>query len=134
MERGSRWSMSVAGCSDCLCRSCLLWWSGRCPFGECYDEHRAKINPYDTAHPNMPPRKLWSNWNKPGEQAHWCRGGTFYPTNSCEHYIIYQEEKTICKSCLESNVTVFQDGYINCSILDSIGCQECYRRFEQSQT
>ena len=27
------------------------------------------------------------------------------------------------------NVSVFQDGYIGCDIVDSIGCQDCYKRF-----
>lgn len=125
--------MSVAGCSECICSGCLLRNSGRCPYGECYDEHRAKVNPYDAEHPNDPPRKFWSNWNKPGEQAHWCRGGMFYPAVACEHYIPYQEEKTVCKSCLEANVVIFQDGYIRCSIIDTIGCEECFHRFEKEE-
>lgn len=32
-----------------------------------------------------------------------------------------------------SNVQVFQDGYIQCSIIDSIGCKECYQRFAERQ-
>ncbi len=121
-------------CYKCLCRNCLLWWSNRCPYGGCYDEHRAKVNPYDAAHPNDPPRKLWTEWNKPGEQAPWCRGGTTYPTASCEYHIPYDDSQTKVQSCLLANVTIFQDGYISCSIIDSIGCQECYERFEAKDT
>ena len=123
--------MTVGGCGSCICRSCLLNASERCPYGVCFDEHRAKINPYDKAHPDKPPRTLWSEWNKPGEQAYWCRGGTFYPADACEHYISYLEEATICKSCLEANVVIYQDGYIRCSLIDTLGCEECYRRFEK---
>lgn len=116
-------------CGDCVCRSCLYWWSSRCPYGKCYDDHRAEADPYDAAHPNQPPRKWWSNWDKPGEQAHWCRGGDFYPISYCPHFVKYQGQ--VVKHCLLANVSIFQDGYIRCSMVDSIGCQECYRRFEE---
>ena len=57
-----------AGCFRCCCRNCLYWWSQRCPYGECWDDHRAKAEPYDQAHPDQPPRTEWSDWDKPGEQ------------------------------------------------------------------
>ena len=114
-------------CSKCVCKSCLYWWSDRCPYGLCYDDLRAKDNPYDKAHPDKPPRKIWSNWNKPGEQAHWCRGGSFYPSHWCWHYVRYEGQQV--RTCLEYNVSVFQDGYIQCGFLP--GCEECYRRFEE---
>ena len=38
-----------AGCFGCCCRNCLYWWSQRCPYGECWDDHRAKVEPYDQA-------------------------------------------------------------------------------------
>ena len=114
-------------CSKCVCKSCLYWWSDRCPYGLCYDDLRAKDNPYDKAHLDKPPRKIWSNWNKPGEQAHWCRGGSFYPSHWCWHYVRYEGQQV--RTCLEYNVSVFQDGYIRCGFLP--GCEECYRRFEE---
>jgi len=120
---------SVAGCGSCRCRSCMLWWSGRCPHGECYDDFRAKEQPYNEVHPNLPPRTGWSNWKQ--DQAYWCRGGVFYPQSSCEHYVPYEGSKV--KSCLEANVQMFQDGYIQCSIVDSVGCAECYKRLENSR-
>ena len=43
--------VTFGGCGKCVCRSCLYWWSGRCPYGGCYDKHRAEIDPYDKAHP-----------------------------------------------------------------------------------
>ena len=116
-------------CGDCVCRSCLYWWSSRCPYGKCWDDHRAETDPYDAAHPDQPPRKWWSNWDKPGEQAHWCRGGDFYPISYCPHFVKYMGQ--VVKTCLGENVSIFQDGYIRCSMVDSIGCQECYRRFEE---
>lgn len=44
----------IAHCGDCVCRSCMYWWSKRCPYGECYDDHRAVVDPYDKA--DKPPR------------------------------------------------------------------------------
>ena len=114
-------------CGDCVCRNCLYWWSKRCPYGKCWDDYRAETDPYDAAHPEQPPRKWWSNWNKPGEQAHWCRGGNSYPVSYCPHFVKYEGQDI--KDCLCAPVSVYQDGYIQCSIVDSIGCQECYRRF-----
>ena len=35
------------------------------------------------------------------------------------------------RDCLDAVVTVYQDGFIRCSIVDNIGCEECYRRFEE---
>lgn len=114
-------------CKPCICNSCLYWWSGRCPYGGCYDDLRARENPYDKAHPDKPPRKIWSDWNKPGEQAHWCRGGSFYPSHWCWDYVKYEGQQV--RTCLECNVSVFQDGYIRCGF--PTGCEECYRRFEE---
>lgn len=115
-------------CGDCVCNNCLYWWSSRCPYGKCYDDHRAETDPYDAAHPDRPPRKWWSDWNKHGEQAHWCRGGDLYPVSYCHHFVKYDAGQDI-RDCLCAPVSVYQDGYIWCSIVDSIGCQECYRRF-----
>lgn len=113
-------------CADCICQDCLLWWSGRCPYGGCYDNLRATQNPYDAAHPNQQPRKGWTTWKT--DQAHWCRGGIFYPQRVCPDYVQYKG--SIVQSCLLANVQIFQDGYINCSLLDTMGCEECYRQFE----
>ena len=121
--------MTVFGCGSCICRICLLWWSNRCPYGGCWDEHRARINPYDQAHPDDPPRKEWSNWAT--DQAYWCRGGVFYPTDKCEHFIKYDEAATQVQDCLQAPVTKYQDGYIRCSLVESVGCEECYRQWER---
>lgn len=119
---------SIFGCEDCVCEKCLYRWSGRCPHGRCYDDLRARKNPYDKAHPGKPPRTLWSNWNKPGEQAHWCRGGIFYSVSYCKDFVKYQGSAVEC--CVDCNIQVFQDGYISCSIKDSIGCDACIERAE----
>ena len=121
----------VQHCGHCICRSCLLWNTGRCPYGTCYDDFRAKENPYDKAHPDKPPRKLWSNWNKPGEQAYWCRGGTFYPVKRCEKFVKYFGCEIT--ECIKAPVAVYQDGYISCSLVDSVGYEACYREFEEKQ-
>ena len=118
---------AMMSCTECICRSCLLWWSGRCPYGGCYDDHMAKIAPYDEAHPGKV-RKAWTEWDKPGEQAHWCRGGVLYGHTECEHYVQYKGSQ--CRECLKAVVQVFQDGYIDCSLVEQIGCEQCYKEFE----
>lgn len=122
---------TFVGCESCVCRHCLFWWSSRCRYGECWDDHRAIINPYDKAHPDQPLRKLWSNWDKLGEQAHWCRGGITYPIHYCKSFVKYKGQQV--KTCLKANVSVFQDGYISCGIIDSVGCERCYEEFEVNQ-
>lgn len=124
-ERDSR---TIKHCGQCVCDNCLYWWSHRCPYGDCYDDIRAKENPYDKAHPDKSPRKMWSNWNKPGEQAHWCRGGMFYPTKYCEHFVKYKGSTV--EDCVDAPMQIFQDGYIICSLKETIGCDECLARSE----
>lgn len=116
----------TAGC-QCMCRDCLYWWSLRCPYGGCYDDERARQNPYDLAHPGKLPRTGWTGWET--DQAHWCRGGVMYPAKYCQHFVRYEGQ--VVKNCLGCNVSVFQDGYILCSIVDTVGCVECYRRFKE---
>lgn len=120
---------NIGGCDGCVCKNCLYWWSDRCPYGKCYDDHRAEQEPYDKAHPNKTSRKGWSKWDRPEEQAHWCRGGIFYPQYYCSHFIKYQGQQV--RECLDAVVAVFQDGYISCSLVDVAGCEECYRRFNE---
>ena len=115
------------GCDSCVCKRCLYWWSDRCPYGRCYDDLRAEDDPYPKAHPGEPPRKFWSDWNKPGEQEHWCRGGSFYPSHWCWNYVRYTGHQV--RECLMCNVSVFQDRYIWCSW--PLGCEDCYQRFEE---
>ena len=119
----------IRHCGQCICENCLYWWSSRCPYGRCYDDHRAEVDPYDKAHPDEPPRMLWSDWNKLGEQAHWCRGGNVYPVSYCEHFVKYKGQQV--KDCLRAVVSVYQDGYIDCSLLTIAGCEDCYREFER---
>ena len=76
-------------------------------------------------------RKVWTNWDQPGEQAHWCRGGAFYPVDTCPHFIRYEQDKTLVRSCLKENVQVFQDGYILCGLVNTLGCERCYQEFEE---
>lgn len=120
--------MSIAGCADCICRKCLKYVSGRCPHGGCYDNFRAASMPYDKAHPNDPPRKGWSNWKE--DQAYWCRGGIFYPTSECKEFVRYEGSKV--QSCLKANVTIYQDGFIGCSLIENFGCEKCYEEFESA--
>lgn len=109
-------------CRDCVCNYCLYWWSSRCPYGECYDDNRAKVDPYTDHHPV---RKLWSNWDKPGEQAHWCRGGALYPAEDCEHFVQYAGGKVV--DCARAVTVEYQDGYIECSVRQSMSCEECMK-------
>lgn len=109
----------------CVCKSCLMWWSGRCPYGGCYDHHRADVLPYDKEHPNDPPRTGWSNWRE--DQAYWCRGGAFYAAFYCEHYVKYQGSNV--SDCLGAVVQRFQDGFMRCGLGEVIDCESCYKRF-----
>lgn len=87
-------------CSEspgCLCRTCLYWWSSRCPYG-CLDE---------------------------------CRGGIFTQRRECEKYVEIDNSKTRVNDCLEAVVVRYQDGYISCSLVDTTGCEECYKRFQE---
>lgn len=118
----------VFGCGECVCKRCLYWWSERCPHGDCYDDQRAKTDPYDKAHPEKPPRTGWSDWNKPGEQEHWCRGGGFYPVRYCEHYTKY--EGSSVEDCVDAPMQIFQDGYVRCSLKETMGCEACIERSE----
>lgn len=85
--------------------------------------------PYNIAHPGEPPRTLWSDWQN--DQAAWCRGGATYPQTICEHYIHY--DGSTVEECLCANIQRFQDGYISCPIIDTVGCKICYERFLQSK-
>ena len=120
------YEMTMGGCGPCVCKKCLLWWSGRCPRGGCWDEWRAAHEPWPG-----PVRRQWTDWDKPGEQAHWCRGGACYAAMACPDYIEYESDKAIVQDCLEGAVVKYQDGYIQCSMIDVMGCEECYRRFEE---
>lgn len=122
--------LTWGGCSGCICDTCMRWWQGRCPYGGCYDDHRAEAMPYDKAHPGVV-RKLWTDWDKHGEQAHWCRGGSFYLTEMCEHYVEHQ--KPVVKECLCAVVQIWPDGCIDCSLVDAVGCEACMRSWEARQ-
>lgn len=123
----SRNETAIGYCGLCICRSCLYWWSGRCPHGKCFDDKRAKTDPYDKAHPDRPLRKGWSDWNKPGEQEHWCRGGIFYTAHYCEEFEEY--EGSTMEECIACNIQIFQDGYIRCTFIDTIGCDACIDQY-----
>ncbi len=72
---------------------------------------------------------MWSDWET--QQAYWCRGGMFYPVRHCGHFVKYEGQQV--RECLGAPVSVFQDGYIDCSLVDTVGCQECYEVFERKQ-
>ncbi len=112
---------AMTGCSECLCRACLLWWSERCPFGGCWDDHRALVSPFPG-----PERRTWTNWDKPGEQAHWCRGGFFYPADACPEFRPY--EPPVVQVCLLESVLKWPDGYIQCGLVETQGCRKCWER------
>ena len=46
-----------------------------------------------------------------------------------EHFIKYQGCQV--KECLKCNIAVYQDGYIDCSLVDTLGCTACYQEFEE---
>lgn len=118
-------------CSDCICEACMYHHSypSRCPYSKCYDDYRAENDPYDEAHPNAPPRTTWSHWE--ADQAYWCRGGAFHPAKQCAYFVQFKGKRV--KQCLRALVEVHQDGYILCSLVDSIGCEKCYELWKQKE-
>lgn len=114
----------MISCSDCICRYCLYWWSGRCPYGECRDDWRAKCDPYKGSR-----RTGWSDWDKPGEQEHWCRGGSFYPAEECEKFEEYTGQ--IVEQCHKAPTLVFQDGYRECSMKVNGTCERCLKELAE---
>ncbi len=123
------YELELAGCGDCICRSCLYPKSSRhCPKcdGSCYDDWRAKHNPYPYG-----TRKSWTDWNEPGEQEHWCRGGAFYKAHYCDQYVPYDDDRTTWAPCLSASIATFQDGYQWCPLLEPVGCEWCYEVFQK---
>ena len=112
------------GCGPCICRRCLYYRSDRCRYGLCYDDKRASDDPYDKAHPDEPPRDAWSDWDKPGEQAHWWRGGICYPTYQCDHFKKFMGKRF--EPCIRCDTVVYQDGHRYCPLVEVIGCEACY--------
>ena len=112
-------------CSECICRFCLMWWSGRCKYGKCYDDRRAFLDPYTDHHPE---RHLWSKSHEPGEQDHWCRGGSLYVAEDCEHFVQYEGQKI--EQCHKASISVFQDGYRTCSMMVNGSCEICLSEME----
>ena len=117
-------------CEGCICHTCLMWWSGRCPYGGCYDDRRAQERPYDAEHPGEV-RRTWSDWAKPGEQAHWCRGGVFYPAHVCGGYRTHV--RPIARSCLGCDVWIWADGYVECPLVCNVGCERCMEIWEEAR-
>lgn len=85
------------GCGSCVCKTCLYWWSSRCP---CADEGN-------------------------------CRHGRYYTIGYCERWVKYEGSQV--KDCLRAVVQIYQDGYINCSLLDCVGCETCMKEWEEIQ-
>lgn len=115
-------------CKGCICQECMRWWRKNCPYGGCYDEHRADVMPYYSLPPGTL-RTLQLGWRASGEHTHWCSGGTTYPEHMCEHHVPY--EKPLRQECLNANVTKWKDGQIDCPLVDVWGCEKCMRVWEQ---
>lgn len=114
----------IGGCGTCACIGCLKYRAGTCPRGGCYDEWRAEHQPWPG-----PERRQWTNWDAPGEQAHWCRGGRFYPAEACDDFMKYDDREHRVKECFGQVVEVFQDGTVKCGFVNLMGCEECIRRY-----
>ena len=62
-------------------------------------------------------------------ESHRCRGKS-WPMKECTEYSEYEEYAgSTVRQCLCATVEVFQDGYIHCPILDSVGCEKCTEDF-----
>lgn len=113
-------------CSECICRYCLYWWFGRCKYGECYDDCRAKDDPYTKY---FPERHLWSNSHNPGEQEHWCRGGSWFVSEDCDYFEQYEGQKI--EQCYRAMTSVFQDGYRICTMMVNGSCEQCLKELDR---
>lgn len=109
-------------CGECVCTFCMHWWKCDCPYGTCYDDHRAEIRPREKE--TGIHRTGWSNCERPGEQDHWCRGGIFYPSEDCEKFEQYEGQTIV--QCHRANYSEFQDGSRRCAMFDENGtCSRC---------
>lgn len=99
----------------------------RCPYGGCYDDHRAQEDPYTDHYPE---RHLWSDSHKPGEQANWCRGGNLYPTEECPYFEQYEGQKI--EQCYRAMISTFQDGYRSCPMMVNGTCEKCLRDLNEA--
>ena len=124
-----RYGTLATSCSNCECRNCLFWWKSDCPNGMCFDDLREKTDPYTNHYPR---RSGWSNADKPREQEHWCRRGDFYPVTGLPCYIPYKADKTKVEPCFGPNIVRYQDGSIKCCQVETVGCKECVRRWEEN--
>ena len=52
----------------------------------------------------------------------------FYPERKCEHYVKYEGQSI--EECVDANIVVFQDGYVQCTLKDAMGCDACIARAE----
>lgn len=60
-----------------------------------------------------------------GYESHRCRN-----EKECPDGLHYEEYiGSTVRQCLCATIEVFQDGYIHCPILDSIGCEQCMKDF-----
>lgn len=73
---------------------------------------------------------LWSDSHKPGEQAHWCRGGNLYPTEECPYFEQYEGQKI--EQCYRAMISTFQDGYRSCPMMVNGTCEKCLRELNEA--
>lgn len=117
----------IAGCGDCICQKCCRKDSGSCPYGECYDDYRSLMNPRTD--------RLGAAAERHGrpyydEVKHrWCIFGVFFPAEQCAEFI--PKDGTYITQCLTTLVTHYPDGVQFCPIVNSVGCQFCYERFDK---
>jgi len=58
-----------------------------------------------------------------------CTGGWMNQAYACKNFVKIDDSQTKVMDCMEAVIVKYQDGYIQCSIVNDIGCEECYTRF-----
>lgn len=66
-----------------------------------------------------------------GEKCGECDSIHYNQVYDCPKYAKRDDSQTRVHDCLEAVVVVYQDGYISCSLVDAVGCEECYKRFQE---
>jgi hypothetical protein len=63
-----------------------------------------------------------------------CRGGMFYQSKlPCVKRVEYDETKTKVRECLKANIVIYQDGYIDCCLVENFGCEACYMEWREKR-
>lgn len=75
-------------------------------------------------------KKVFQGWIPVEERLPDRETDVLVAVSYCPKFVKYKGCQV--KECLKCNVAVYQDGYIACSLVDTLGCTECYKEFMES--